>query len=97
MSHRLSVVVVLVVCFFVVVFRVVWLLRSKFTLRFIICKRSTSQPGGNQVDGLPPALSRGRVVAGRVVQTHRLGVSVCYRTAFAAPPWVRLGRFRLLS
>ena len=32
---------------------------SVFLLGFVvICNRSTGPPGGNQVDGLPPALSR---------------------------------------
>ena len=39
------------------------LLRSIFVLQLIACERSTSPPGGNQVDGLPLAL-RNIIVAG---------------------------------
>ena len=56
-SRRRFVVVVLAACFVAVVFFVVRLLRSMFLLPLIVCERSTSPPGGNQVDGLPPALS----------------------------------------
>ena len=52
--------VVLVVFFFAVVVFVVRVLRPLFLLQLIACKRSTSPPGGNQVDGLPPALSLAR-------------------------------------
>ena len=38
---------------------VVWLLRSMLVLELIVCEHSTTPPGGNQVDGLPPALSGG--------------------------------------